>query len=167
MSRGNPWPRGMRSWRSLPGTRISGYPRIPSISPISPSGCRILSFVKGTNAKVCSLRKMGKMGLGNMGASSHFSPVFLPLPPLSFAIFLPLVDVVHAISILIPISPPSSPRFIASPPHYPHSPPSFPIFPSLPIFPRRLWGIGDFGFGYKGALASADLESWSGALGLP
>ena len=47
--------------------------------------------------------KIGKMGLGNMGTLSHFPPVFLPSPPPPpfVAIFLPLVEGVHAISSVI------------------------------------------------------------------
>ena len=87
---------------SLLGTRIFGHPWILSIFPIFPSGYRILSFVKGTNAKVCSLRKNGESGMGNMGISSHFSPIFPQFPPPPFfAIFLPLVEVVHTVSIVI------------------------------------------------------------------
>ena len=59
------------------------------------------------------------MGLGNMGVSSHFSPAFLPFrPPSLFAIFLPFVEIVHAISTVIYDECPSPP-------------PRFPPFPTL------------------------------------
>ena len=87
---------------SLPGTRTFGYPRIPSISPISPSGCRILSFVKGTNAKVCGLRKNGDREWDwGTWVSRRTSLPFFSHWPRGFRHFLPLVEVVHAISIVI------------------------------------------------------------------
>ena len=42
-------------------------------------------------------RKMGETGLGNMGISLHLSPIGPPF----FAIFLPLGEVAHAISMMI------------------------------------------------------------------
>ena len=65
---------------SLQGTQVLGYPRIFSISTIFPSGYRVLSFVKGSNGKVCGLRENGVDGIEEHGVSSHFSPVFLPFP---------------------------------------------------------------------------------------
>ena len=77
--------------------------RILSISPIVPSGQRKLIFVKGTDGKVCGLRKNGEDGsgeLGNMGVSLHVSPVSRIGPPV-FAIFLPLAEVLHTVSLVI------------------------------------------------------------------
>ena len=53
------------------------------MSPVFPSGCRILVFVKGPDGEVCGLRGNGQMELGGMGASLPFSPV-LPFYPLFF-----------------------------------------------------------------------------------
>ena len=47
-------------------------------------------------------------------------------------------------------SPSPCPPFKATSPHFPPFPPSFPICPIYPICPRRVCGLGDFGFGYSG-----------------
>ena len=56
---------------------------------------------------------------------------------------------------MIPHCPPFPPIPPSFPPIPPHSPPFSPIIPHFSIFPispRRLPGLGDFGFGYVGAL---------------
>ena len=79
---------------------------------------------------------------GEWGPCRIFSPFFSYYPPF-FTIFLPLVEVFNTISIVI-FDSSYCPRIS---PHFP------PIPPIFPIFPRRLWGLGDFGFGCLGALA--------------
>ena len=55
---------------------------------------------RGPMGRSAASGKMGEGPLGNMGISSHFSHVFLPLPP-GFSPFLPLVEVVHTLRIVI------------------------------------------------------------------
>ena len=78
-----------------------GYLRILSISPIFPSGCRILCFVKGTHGKVCSLWKNEENGIGEHGCLIAFLSRFSPIPPPPSPASLPLVEVVNTISIVI------------------------------------------------------------------
>ena len=103
-------------------------------------------FCEGTNGKVCGLRKMGEMGLDNMGISSHFSPGFLSITPPVFRHFSATCRGCsydfYCDLMRIPISP-----------HFLPFAPIFPQFFIFHIFPRRLRGLGDLGFGYLGALS--------------
>ena len=121
-----------------------------SICPIFPSACRILSLVGELVGRSAASGKMGKMGLENMGISSHFSLVSSHYPPPP--VFRHFSATGSGCSynfesdfVMNPHSPP---------PHFPPVPPIFPHFFIFPIFPGRLWGLGDFGFGYLGALHS-------------
>ena len=89
---------------------------------------------------------IGKMGLGNMDVSSHFVPVFLPLPPVSRHFPATCRGCSYNFYRDLMMNP-DIPPFPPIAPHLPH----FSIFP---IFPRRLRGLGDFGFGYLRALFS-------------
>ena len=71
-------------------------------------------------------QKMGSMGLGKMGTSPHCSIVFSSCPTIFSPLFVPLLEVVRTISIIILCSP-SSPGFLHRPP-----PPHFPPFSPFP-----------------------------------
>ena len=66
-----------------------------SISPIFPSGSRILSFVQGTNGMVCGLRNNGSMGHGYLVAFFSRFPHIAPLfSPFSCALWRLIVSIV-------------------------------------------------------------------------
>ena len=71
--------------------------------------------------------------------SPHFPPIPPPIPP-----HFPPIPPPH-----FPPFPPHPPPFSPIPPPFP---PVFPHFSIFPIFPRRLRGLRDFGFGYPLAL---------------
>ena len=87
--------------------------------------------------------KMGEMGLGNMGISSHFSLLFLPLPPVFRHFSAKCRGRSCNFHRDLMTTPPLSP-------HFPAIPPIFPRFSIFPFFPRRLVVLGNFGFGYEG-----------------
>ena len=63
----------------LPGPRIVGYPWVLPIFPIFPFGNWIFSFVKGTDGKVCGLRRNGENGIGEHGYLVAFYSRFPPI----------------------------------------------------------------------------------------
>ena len=91
---------GLMPWTSLLGTRSFVYPRILSISPFFHLDIGYY-FCKGNCWEdLQPPRKWGKWGWGTWVSCGVFLAVVLPLSPF-FAIFLPLVEVVRTISIVI------------------------------------------------------------------
>ena len=169
------WPGDACSCRLMPLVQASqvpafsdtpGYFRFP---PLFHSHTGYLALRRDLMGRSAASGKRGGNGIGEHGHLVGFFSLFSPsIPPVfrhfsdtcrvcSYNCYSDLMVSPHFPPIFPfpPISPPFPPHFPPFPPISPPFPPHFP--PISPFFQRRLRGLGDFGFGYRGALL---VEPW-------